>query len=372
LQGDPGGHWPIKVQVRLGYVGKPDTVLPVRFEVAEMEVAAAQGLAEPDYVWANDGDYGYGLFLPDARSARWIEGHIGQVKDGLLRAMLWGALWDLVREAQLTPERFAKAAIAALGNEHDEQIASVLVSRVSTALTRYIAGAEAERLLSEWNAFLIDRTKDAALTYGLKKDSLDALIATAKSLTARQHLRGYLSKQVEFNGAPVKQLTRWAIIERLLALDDPHANAFLATETQLDMTPEAGRSAYIAGVAAPAASVKELTFARYLDDPNLNEEWVSASLSAFNDPGQAAVTLPYLRPALDRLEWIRAHRRIFFLPGWINAFVRNQQSQQALDVVDRFLAEKPTLPIDIRRKVLEARDELERTVAVRKTAGAAV
>jgi len=40
--------------------------------------------------------------------------------------------------------------------------------------------------------------------------------------------------------------------------------------------------------------------------------------------------------------------------------------------VDRFLAGQPGLPIDIRRKVLEARDELERTVAIRHAAGAAV
>jgi aminopeptidase N len=70
--------------------------------------------------------------------------------------------------------------------------------------------------------------------------------------------------------------------------------------------------------------------------------------------------------------WIRAHRRIFFLPGWINAFVRGQDSEEAVAAVDRFLAENGALPIDVRRKVLEARDELERTVAIRRSAGANV
>ena len=35
---------------------------------------------------------------------------------------------------------------------------------------------------------------------------------------------------------------------------------------------------------------------------------------------------------------------------------------------DRFLAETPQLPADIRRKVLQSRDELERTVRIRETA----
>ena len=33
--------------------------------------------------------------------------------------------------------------------------------------------------------------------------------------------------------------------------------------------------------------------------------------------------------------------------------------------MDRFLAETPALPADIRRKVLQSRDELERTVRIR-------
>ena len=75
------------------------------------------------------------------------------------------------------------------------------------------------------------------------------------------------------------------------------------------------------GAAERDAATKEAYFRRYLDDPRLNEEWVTASLGAFNDPAQASLSLPWLRPSLDRLEWIRDNRRIFFLPRWINAFI---------------------------------------------------
>ena len=122
LKDDPGGWWPMKVQVRLGYTDRPDVVLAAAFAGEEAVVADAQGLPAPDYVWANDGDYGYGLFLPDERSAAWIAEHVGVVKDGLLRAMLWGALWDLVRETRLAPARFVEIVLVALPGEHDEQV----------------------------------------------------------------------------------------------------------------------------------------------------------------------------------------------------------------------------------------------------------
>lgn len=109
-------------------------------------------------------------------------------------------------------------------------------------------------------------------------------------------------------------------------------------------------------------------FGRFLDDPALNEDWVTAALGNFNAPAHSALTLRYLRPSLDRLEWVRDNRRIFFLPRWISAFVGGHVSAEALAVVDRFLAENPALPADIRRKVLQSRDELERTVRIRAAA----
>ena len=77
------------------------------------------------------------------------------------------------------------------------------------------------------------------------------------------------------------------------------------------------------------------------------------------------LTLPYLRPALDSLPYIQANRRIFFLGAWLGAFLGGQTSPAALAVVRRYLAEHPRLPADLRQKVLQNADELERTVRIR-------
>jgi len=370
MPGDRGGWWPMKVRVRLGYHDRPDVVLDARFTGDSAVVEGAAGQPMPDYVWANDGDYGYGLFIPDARSAAWIAGHVGEVRDGLLRAMLWGALWDLVRDTRLPPARFAQIALRELPRERDEQIASVIVERGATVLLRYAPDADAARLFPAWERMLAARAQDASLGYGMRKESLDALAATAHSAEARTVLREYLTGARLFDEGVVKQPTRWSMVQRLLALGEPDAPALYAAEVRRDTTPEAARRAFVARAATPDSAVKAEYFRRYLDDPTLNEEWVTASLGAFNAEGQTALTLPFLRPSLQRLEWIRDNRRIFFLPSWINAFVRGQESAEALAIVDRLLAESPNLPIDICRKVLQARDELERTVAIRRAAGA--
>ncbi|HEX2188272.1 MAG TPA: hypothetical protein VHG51_05205 [Longimicrobiaceae bacterium] len=121
----------------------------------------------------------------------------------------------------------------------------------------------------------------------------------------------------------------------------------------------------MAGAAAPDSAAKAGYFERYLRDPSLNEEWVTSSLGNFNDPAHARLTLPYLRPALEELVWLRDNRRIFFLPRWIGAFLGGQTGPEALAEVDAFLAAHPELPVDVRRKVLQSRDELERVVRIR-------
>jgi aminopeptidase N len=155
-------------------------------------------------------------------------------------------------------------------------------------------------------------------------------------------------------------------VQTLLALGHPRADSLFQAERRRDSTAEAERRAFVAGAAVPGAEAKAAYFRRYLEDPELNEEWVTASLGAFNHPEHAALSRDFLRPALEKLPWILENRRIFFLPQWVGAFVGGQHTEEALAAVDAYLAEHPELSPDLRRKVLQARDELERTVRIRE------
>jgi aminopeptidase N len=284
--------------------------------------------------------------------------------------MLWGALWDEVREGRMDPAAFARTAMRELPRERDEQIAGLNMGRAWTALSSYLLEDRAAPLMGGWERLLLARSEDASLTYGARKASLDMLAGTARTAFGRGLLLEFLGETRTFEGAAIKQPTRWSMVERLIALGAPGPQALIDAEAARDTTPESPRRAFIAAAGIPTADAKAGYFARFLDDPRLNEEWVTAATGPFNTPLHSELTLKYLRPSLDRLEWVRDNRRIFFLPRWISAFVGGQDSPEALAIIDRFLAENPGLPMDIRRKVLQSRDELERTVRVRAAAAA--
>src|SRR5262249_44637017 len=151
-------------------------------------VDAAHGLPAPDFVFANDGDNAYGLVMLDARSATWLETHIQSVNDPFRRAMLWGALWDLVRDARLAPSTFISAALRALPLETDEQIASGMITRVNRALGTYLSVAQRDSIGPEVERALLVGAGDPSRPYGIRKDELDAYIGVARTADAKARL----------------------------------------------------------------------------------------------------------------------------------------------------------------------------------------
>ena len=65
---------------------------------------------------------------------------------------------------------------------------------------------------------------------------------------------------------------------------------------------------------------------------------------------------------------MKRERKIFFVNGWLNSFVGAQKSPEALRVVNSFL-ESPSIDPDLRLKIVEVKDELERTVRIRARYG---
>ena len=358
--------WPARVQVVLGHAagGPPTQTIAVELTGATTVVPVA-GRPAPDFVFANGGDFGYTLVELDARSTRWIEAHVGEVSDSFLRAMLLGALWDEMRAARLDPARFVTAALRALPLERDEQIAPVLAARLAAATLRDLSPDRRATLAPRVEATLRAGADDTTRAYGVRKSQLDAFIGVASTPGALASLDSLLDR-LSAAGAPLRSPTRWAIVTALLARNAPSAERRFAAESARDSTSEGRRRAFVAGAARPDAATKEAYWTRYFGDRALNEDWVTASLHAFNADGQETLSRPYLVPALDSLPWIQQHRRIFFLGSWVSAFVEGQRSLGALAAVDAMLRAHPELPDDLRRKILQSRDDLARTVAIHR------
>jgi aminopeptidase N len=357
-------RWPLRTRVLAVWPNGREEHFAVELVGAEAEIVGLRGRAAPRYIFANDGDFAYTLVALDTASVRALETDITSVRDDLRRAMLWGALWDAVRDAQFAPERFARLALRALPGERDEQLLASLIGRLSTSITRYTDGPLRETLRAEAEALFTREMAVRSRPYGQRKTFFDATIALARDSAALARIDGWLDAD-SVVGIPIRAPSRWAIVSRLIARRAPSAEARLSRESQRDSTTEGRRQAFAAQAGRADSAVKAQYFTQYFSDRAINEEWVTSSLSRFFDGEQSALTMPFVTAALDSLPWIQQNRRIFFLGSWIGAVLGGQQSGDALATVDGWLAARPSLAPDLRQKVLQSRDELERTVRIR-------
>jgi aminopeptidase N len=360
-----GGAWPMRVRLLLAYDDAPaETVTAMLNGSGATSVPGLIGKRRPAYVFANAGDYGYGRFLLDDESERAVLGRLGEVRDDFLRALLWGSLWDSVREARLAPSTYIDLAIKLLPAERDEVTAQSIMGRASTAFNRYLVDAQAKEVAPRLEQLFAERMLNAE-TAGLRITYFRALQSIATTSEARATLKKILRGEVKVPGMTLRSRDRFDIITALLARDDREAPALLEAQSAADTTDDGKRYSFAAGAARADASVKKRYYDAYVHDPKLAESWIEASLGPFNPIPQSSLTLPYLDPALRELPVLKRTRKIFFVNGWLAAFIGGHCDGRALSTVQNFLQREQALDRDLRLKVLEVADGLQRCVRIR-------
>ena len=359
-----GGVWPVAMQVLLAYPDRAPVHLRAELNAQGAEVQEAIAKPCPQYVFLNDQDYGYGRFLLDERSRNSVIEHLGGASDVFERTLLWGSLWDGVREAYLAPRDFLELALRLLPTEADELLAQSLISHVATGLHRYVNQKVRMEIVPRAESLASKRMLDSP-SQDLRIIWFRGLRAIAESPQGRTHLKEVLAGKLPVPGVELRPLDRWTMVTALIALSDPEAEAFYAAEHKRDDTGDGQKYAYVSQAARPEKASKERYFSEYLRVSSHPEDWIEQSLGSFNYWNESELTLPYLKPALEALPKIKQERKIFFLLAWLNAFIEGQQSPDAQAQVHEFLRSTP-LDRDLQLKILEVSDELDRTVKIRQ------
>ena len=315
-----------------------------------------------NFIFLNNKDYGYGIFLLDERSRNYVLANIQNEKEDFLRSMMWGALWDSVREAELNPKDYVELAIKNIGKETDELTIQTILSRVATAMNYYIENGS--ELAPRLEKVLIERMTNAE-TLGQRVTFYRAFVALASTEESKQKLKDILNLKFEIPNLKLKTKDKFDIVTRLLILGDKDAPKLLDDLRKIESSDEAKRYAYAAGAGFGTKEMKQSYFDDFLKNKEISESWIESAVSSFNSVRHADLTLPYLEKALAELPNLKRTRKIFFVNGWLAAFVGGQKSEKALAIVNKFLADNPNLDRDLRLKILEVADGLERSVKIR-------
>jgi len=357
-----GGIWPQKLVVAAAGEDGQIRTSETRLEARRVRVVGPAAHPSARWLYANAGDFGYGRFMLDAQSRAALLAEPRALPDGLLRAQLVEALWESVRDAELAPADFIEFALALAPEESDDVILAGLLARAETAFRHYLSDTQRERLAPRLERVLLDAMlADAPPSRRILMLRAYAALAWSPGAlaTLKQLLEGFLAVP----GIELRVRDHFQLITRLVARGDPDGARLLAQHAAAERGDDARRYAFAAAAALPDAQAKRRLFERLTGDADLPESWIEQALAPFNAPEHASFTRPLLGAALAQLPELKRTRKIFFVEHWLGAFLAGQSDVQALQEVQRVLA--GGLDQDLRLKVLQAADGLERTVRIR-------
>ena len=365
---------------------------------------------ETTFAFSNYQDYGYGIFLLDDKSRDYVLKNIQNEKDPFLRSMMWGALWDSVREGELDPREYVELVVKVLSKSYaftretnmvknqrgitpegvtlteDESTIATLLGRVGTAMNYYISDAERVSsphvskgsgqpssnvepsltvgLRTRVENLLIDRMQNAE-TLGQRITYYRAFLNVASSEKARKTLKDILNLKFQISDLKLKTKDKFDIVTRLLILGDRDAPRLLAELEKTETSDDAKRYAYAAKAGIGTAENKAKYWNDFINNKDISESWIEAAFGPWNSIRHSEMTSPYLQKALQELPNHKRNRKIFFVNGWLGAFIGGQRSEEALAIINKFLADNPSLDNDLRLKILENADLIERAVRIR-------
>jgi len=358
-----GGTWPMKLRVfALSESGLPRSA-DALLRGESTSVRAIDGMPEIDFAFANFGDYGYGRFLLDPSSREAVLARPEIVQGDLLRALVFGSLWESVRDAELAPIAYLDLVVRVAPVERDPVTLAGLLQRAQVAFLHYASDSQRDALAERFEQLLVEGMLHAD-TPGRRITFLRTFTASAWSENGRSRLKSLLANTLEIPGVKLSSRDRFRAIARLLALDDPEAKELLSAQIAADSGDDGRRYAFAAAAAERSAEAKRAYFERFFNEQGLPESWIDAALGPFNAVEHAELTQPYLDLALAALPEFKRTRKIFFVNNWLAAFVGGQLDAAALEQVESF-ASQPELEPDLKLQLLEAMDGLARTVKIR-------
>jgi aminopeptidase N len=352
--------------------------------------------SDVDYIFPNYQDYGYGIFLLDEKSRNYILANVHNEKDDFLRAMMYGSLWDSVREAELNPQEYVELVIKNVATEKDETIVASMLGRANTALNYYIEseplavasgstrqtqnsknnsdaklqpsatadGSDKAELIRKLEDVLINKMQSAE-TLGQRITFYRSFLNVVSSENGREVLKQILNSKFQIPDFKLKTKDKFDIVTKLFILGDKDAENLLAELTKTETSDDAKRYAYAARAGISTAENKAKYWNDFINNQEISESWIEAAFVPFNSIRHSNLTQIYLEKSLAELPNHKRNRKIFFVNGWLGAFIGGQKDEKALGTVNKFLADNPNLDKDLRLKILENVDVIERAVKIR-------
>ena len=324
------------------------------------DVPRLTGVQQPDLLLVNDGDLTFAKVRLDARSWKSVTEHIGELDDSLARAVIWGAAWDMTRDAEVSTGEFLTLVLSGVQKESDVGVVQGVLRQLRAAIDQYAAPEHRDGYLHT----LADATMEFSQAADAGSDHQLAFTRTfAAAATSPEQLAvvaGLLDGTLMWPGLAIDTDMRWFLLEQLVSAGLRDLDS-IAAELVRDDTATGRRNAAMARASRPSHEAKELAWAEIFNRTDLPNAIVEANIGGFVQPGQRDLLAAFVDRYFEELPAVWEKRSMEIAQsvtmGLYPSFV---VTDKVIEATDAFLA--GDLNSAPRRLVSEGRDGVLRAM----------
>lgn len=288
-------------RVALGLYDRQDGQL-VRRRQSELDlvgsgVAVTELVGEPaaDLLLINDDDLTFAKIRLDERSIDTAVSSIADITDSLARALIWGAGWDMTRDAEMSTGDYLKLVISGLAREGDVGVVSQTIRQARSALELYAS----PRNRTPYQLILSTSLRDRALAAPAGSDHQLAFakgfISTATTEPDLALISALYRGTDAIDGLVVDTDLRWSLLARMVIMDLAH-DGDIDAELERDNTATGIRHAQLVRAARPTVEAKAAAWDLALNDDSLANHLLAATIGGI----MVAEHRELLRPHIDQ------------------------------------------------------------------------
>ena len=284
-----------------------DRLIEVDVTGAVTEVPELAGERQPELLLLNDGDLTFAKIRLDDKSVRAAISGIGRIDDSLARTLIWGAAWDMTRDAEMSAGEYVDLVRSGIVVESDVSIVQTTLRQAKAAVDQYAAPENRPRYAELMAALLWDAANSSDPGSDHQLAFVRSFASFAESGSDLDRVAGLYSGDLVLPSLAVDTDLRWLLLQRLAAAGRC-GTAELDAERQRDNTATGKRQEALALAALPTEDAKERAWDSIVSDPDLPNALLDATLGGFAQTGQDDLLRPYRDRYFAALDDIWRHR----------------------------------------------------------------
>jgi len=353
--------------------GRPGLARAWRIETdidgARTEIPELAGQVLPDLTLINDGDLTFAKIRLDDESLATAESHLGDVKDSLARALIWGSLWDAVRDGEMPARRYVDTVLRHVDRETNPTAIQTLLQNLAISVRYYVAPDLAGEVLDNAAAELVKLAVQADPGSDAQLQFVKVFAHLADNASQWDFLDGVYDGSGEVPGLVVDTDLRWELLVDLVAAGR-RGEADIVAQQERDQTARGKEWAAQARAAIPTPAAKKAAWATAVHDASISN-WVQRCLVAgFTQVKDPALLEDFVPEYFAAVEQVWAARSLESSKNIVEGRFPIQSLGSAkadlMGQTARFLGRLADRQPALRRLIVEHRAAVVRALAARK------